>query len=163
MDNASIKDFKDLQMNADFIFLENISANIFKTLVKEKLKLYAFNQLMMMKKLHTKMKYLRYNQLKMQDYLLDGDTSVDEKRVAFRWRTFMEDFSDNFRGGKITSPCPLCKSHPDKESLSFQCPFIAKSISITGKFDSIFHEHIDMKLIKTICQISDLRKKEVII
>ena len=93
-----LKDFEDLKINSDFIFLENISALKFKSLVKEKLNWFAFNQFMSMKKLHSKMKNLSYNRLKIKDYLLDENTRVKEKKVAFKWRTFMKDISDNFRG-----------------------------------------------------------------
>ena len=72
----------------------------------------------------------------------------------------MEQFSDNFRGGKATAICPLCQSHEDTQYDSFYCKIILNDIKIEGQFDKIFAD-IERypKLITTITKISQRRKQ----
>ena len=86
--NKTLEDFKDLKICTDFSYLENISKNKFKKVLKERLKDFAFKYFIGLKNNHSKMKYLSYSELKMQDYLTDEKTTLEDKKVALKWRIF---------------------------------------------------------------------------
>ena len=157
--NKTLEDFKDLKICTDFSYLENISKNKFKKVLKERLKDFAFKYFIGLKNNHSKMKYLSYSELKMQDYLTDEKTTLEDKKVALKWRIFMEDFGENFRGGRLTTLCPLCKSHADSQNMSFECQSVKNTIQVQGCFDQLFEETIDPCLLKTINKISKLRRE----
>ena len=72
----------------------------------------------------------------------------------------MERFSDNFRGGKTDTICPLCLSHEDTQYESFNCKFILNEIKIEGQFDKIFEDiEYHPKLTTTITKIIQIRKR----
>ena len=69
----------------------------------------ALDKLLEKKESHSKMTNLNYSSLTMQAYLKDPEVSVKQAQTMFRFRTRMEKFSENFKGGRPTKPCPLCK------------------------------------------------------
>ena len=70
---------------------------------------------------HSKLKKLNYTELKMQDYMKDGNTKIEEAINIFKFRTLMADFGDNFKSGAEAVICPLCLDHIDLQSKSFEC------------------------------------------
>ena len=60
------KDLHDFEINECFTFLQNISTNCIKTLVKKKAKIYAFNMYKKKQENHSKIKSIYYEDLKMQ-------------------------------------------------------------------------------------------------
>ena len=156
-----LQDFKDLEINFDFQWLEKISKNTFKALVKQRLQIFALKQFNNQKITHLKMRYLNYQELKMQDYLHDKNTTTENKKEVLKWRVFMKDFGTNFRGGRNNIPCPLCKTHQDQQKLSFVCPFILNRITVKGRYESIFEPQIDNDVINTLAKISQIRQDQI--
>ena len=62
---------------------------------------------MKMKNKHSKMKRIRYQELKMQDYLVSKELTKEEKLTLMRWRVHMERFGENYRGRRDIVDCPL--------------------------------------------------------
>ena len=62
------------------------------------------------------MNNLSYSTLEMQDYLKNKEISTAQAKILFRVRTRMEKFGENFKGGKQTKPCPVCKESIDTQS-----------------------------------------------
>ena len=141
--------------------LENIRKERFKEEVKEKVRLHAFEKLMLMKSRHSKLAKLNYKELKMQEYLEDRRTTIQEKILTFKWRVRMERFEDNFRGGKEETSCPLCKTHEDSQWKSFQCPIVMKEINVKEKYEYLFGQKISKEFIQTLRSITSLRSKEI--
>ena len=54
---------------------------------------------------------LKYDELKIQDYLLDEKLSINDKLSTLTWRISCEDFGENYRGGGTVVICLLCSSH----------------------------------------------------
>ena len=75
-----------------------------------KAKEYALKILLEKKSQHSKMDNVSYRDLKMQNYLLDENLTSEEMKTVFKYRTRMEDYGENFRGGKTQVICPFAPS-----------------------------------------------------
>ena len=106
------------------------------------------------------MSNLEYDELKLQHYLYDPGTSIDEKILTFKWRTSMTNgFGENYRGGEAVTVCPFCDEHIDSQKEAFNnCSFIQKHIEIHGKYEEIFSEYVPKTVISSITKITNLRK-----
>ena len=114
MENPSKKDWAeqiradltDLGFKEDLEWIQSESEYTFKKLVKVRIKEFALDKLNENKFEHSKMDSLIYPELKIQDYLISEDFSIEEKRILFHSRTRMVDYSENFRGGKTHGHIP---------------------------------------------------------
>ena len=70
----------------------------------------------------------------------------------------MENFGENFKAGKQTKPCPVCKESEDTQSHSYQCKVVAGNISINGDYKAIFTNKIDKKVAGDIERIVKFRE-----
>ena len=123
-------DMEDFGIDCDFDFIRSKSQWAFKSLVKVKARDYALKQLTNKQTTHSKMDGIYYNEIKMQNYLKSPHIKVNQKRTIFRWRTRMEAFGENFRGGREFVMCPLCGTHLDNRQKSLQCICVRKKINI---------------------------------
>ena len=94
----------------------------------------------------------------MQDYLKDQQVTPKQARILFKFRTRMENFSDNFRGGKPTKVCPVCTSSPDTQAHSFECKIVKENIKIEGKLEDIYTPGAKKEISKTLQQIVKFRE-----
>ena len=152
-------DLVDFKIEASFENIQNKSKDSFKRMVKTKAREYALKILLEKKFHHSKMENVNYNELKIQNYLMDENLSTNEMKTVFKYRTRMEKFGENYRGGKSQVICPLCSLHLDNQSLSFQCPIIKEKLNITGEMEDIYKENIKVETIKAVCKISDYRNQ----
>ena len=105
------------------------------------------------------MNNLFYTDLQIRNYLKCEQITAAEARTIYSYRTRMAVFSDNYRGQKGTSLCPLCGIHLDVQSMSFQCIQIKENVKITGKYENIFEDVIPKQLARTVIEISHYRKQ----
>ena len=106
------------------------------------------------------MEKLRYTDLKLQDYLKDGKLKAEEMKTLFKYRTRMENFGENFRGGEEYTVCPLCKLHLDNQEMSLQCPEIIKHVNVKGNLSDIYKHKISYDIVRTLTEISEYRKEK---
>ena len=153
------EDLADFQIPCSFETIAIKSKEAFKNLVKTRAKELALKQLVSKQERHSKMENLYYSELKLQTYLKTDETSIEQKKMLFRNRVRMEQFGENYRGGKDQVLCPLCNLHLDNQEMAFQCPEVRKSIKVEGSPKEIFQENIREETIKTIQRIMALRKQ----
>ena len=154
-----LKDFEDVKMDSSFQFLESITPYQFKRILKEKIKRYAFDKLIKEKITKSKLRHITYNELKLQNYLFDRETTVDEKIETFKWRTSMaKHFGENFRGGRQSVLCSLCSQHLDSQEETFNSCESLQETLVEGNYHDLFLQNIPKKTIKTISRISRMRK-----
>ena len=65
------------------------------------------------------------------------------------------------RGQNGPIMCPLCQSHLDNQSMSFQCKVIKEETEIFGKLEDIYMEHIDENTISTLEKIMNIRREKL--
>ena len=99
-----------------------------------------------------------YTNLEMQEYLKNKDISQSQAKIVFRFRTRMAKYSENFKGGKPTKQCPLCRESEDTQEHSFHCRTIKMNIQVEGNLSNIFSLRINEKTAKTLEKIEKLRE-----
>ena len=141
-------DLKDFGIKSSFEHITSYSRTAFKSLIKEKAKELALYILTEKQQSHTKTKNLVYDTMKIKPYLTSKDLTLQQKKLIFRYRTRMENFGENFRGGRQQVSCPLCETHLDTQELSFQCPEIKAAIDPQRDIRDIYNEYISNELFK---------------
>jgi len=113
----------------------------FKELVKET-RCLAFTKMIQLKDIQSKMKNLNYLELKMQNYLMCNDISVNQARLIFRTRCRMTTYWNNFKGHNLTQICPVCKEGDtvDDQRHSFRCKVILDNVSVVGSLEDSYQE-----------------------
>ena len=153
-------DLQEFGIQADFEFISRKSKETLKKIVKAKARELALKVLLKKKDLHSKMTNLDYNELKIQDYFLREDFKIEQKRILFKHRTRMAEYGENFRAGRDTILCPLCKLHPDSQEMGFRCPDIASNVEVRGNINDIYSDNTALETIETIERISEYRKQK---
>ena len=96
------------------------SKNLFKKIIKTKIRKNALINLNILKGKHSKVKDIEYENLSMQAYLSDKRFSSKEKQLLFKLRTKMIDVKGNFKNmypghlklsSKPGSPSPVSKTY----------------------------------------------------
>ena len=75
---------KTLNLKLTFSEIEQMGNWKFKNLLKEQVKLAAFNYLIAQQKKQTKLLDIRYKSFEMQEYLLGGNTHINVSRFIFK-------------------------------------------------------------------------------
>ena len=157
------KDLLDFDIPCDLSVISSKSKQVFKQLVKESAKKYAFNYLMDKKLNYKKMSKLEYRSLETQSYLLDNKFTFEEKKLLFQYRTRMAKYAENFRGGKSVTVCPLCSNHIDSQFLILECPTILHLIEENSNIEKVeslndlFSDSISYNTLQILKMVSEVR------
>ena len=127
--------------------------------MKRKAKEYAFGHFLNKKETHSKLDYLFYKELCLQNYLKDEEIPVKKAQIIFSYRTRMANFSENYPGKEGVKICPLCNNHFDLQKFSFQCPKVTENVEVEGNYSNIFSEKIHSTTINTLINITKFREK----
>ena len=152
-------DLHDFGIECNFEEIKSKSKDSFKHLVKVRAREYAQMLLTKKKASHSKMDGVHYSELKMQSYLKSSCT-LEQKRTIFRWRTRMERFGENYRGGGGPIICPLCETHLDNQPMSLQCPVIKEEIE-NSNIDDLLKSNVSQKTADTITKINKIRENKL--
>ena len=154
------QDLLDFNIPCSFQFIESKSTEVFKKLVKRQAKEYALESLQNKKVRHSKLDNVSYTDVECQEYFKSDQISSEQKRMIFKFRTRMERFGENFRGGQNIIMCPLCLLHPDNQDLSLQCPEVRKEINHSkGDIKEIYGDKIGRDIFNIVTKVMELRKK----
>lgn len=77
------QDLLDFKIQSDFEYIQSFTKIQFKNHVNEKMREYAFDWLMNLKKSHSKMKSIEYDDLKMQQYFFNETASCHPQQTVF--------------------------------------------------------------------------------
>ena len=119
--NLIKQDLAELGIPDDLEKITAYSKLSFKKYVKDRSKEVAFQSLMSCKENHSKMSWINYSELGMQDIYSSSELSIDEARVIFLFRVHMCQFTQNFRGTNVYDLCLLCRNHPDTQESMSEC------------------------------------------
>jgi hypothetical protein len=141
-------DLAEFDICDDLQWIKSKSKLTFKNLVKAKARELTLD----LKKREGKMKDLFYVDLVMQEYLTDTRISPPQARAVFKYKTRMANFSDNFRGGEATKPCPLCNEENalDTQQHSLLCKVTKGNIQINTRYEEIFFSQIGVETARTL-------------
>ncbi len=119
------EDLESIGLQLSYEDIQNMGQDALRTLLKNKIREKAFNELIEEKGKNSKLKALRYTCLTMQPYLsTESGFGNEEKRALFRWRSHMINVKLNF--GIKDAKCPLCKSADDSQYHLLTCPSLPK-------------------------------------
>ena len=124
------QNLKEFDIQIDMEYIKSKSKETFKKIVKRKAQEYALKILQETQQKHSKMKNLKYTEIKPQSYLTMENIHPDGIRSIFKFRTRMASLGENFRVEKENLTCPLCENHIDSQSMSFSCPVLRSKIDI---------------------------------
>ena len=136
------KDIEDLNVDMSLEEIKKKSEYSFKRYIKIKMKEYSLEYLLSQKEKHTKMDNLHYVELKIQNYLIDDDLTVQEAKNLYKFRTRSAKFKENYKNSYVGIACPLCLVQPDTQVHCVKCPEIVKKVSIKGTYSDIFGDEI---------------------
>ena len=154
-------DLDDLGIKLSLEEIERKSKMSFKNLVKIKIKEFALDSLNMVKIKHSKMDNILYTELKIQDYLLSEEISVQQKRILFKFRTRMSNFEENFRGLNPPVPCKICCMHVDSQNHAVNCFETMKNVKVRGNYDEIFTNSISVETAAMLEKILEFRENKL--
>ena len=106
-----MENVEHLGLDVDIDILNGMNQEKFKKNVKHAVYKAAFNYLLSKARGHSKMEKLHYEEDKkyeLQSYFKSEKLTKNEVQLYFRFRTRMEDFSENFKNGAIETTCSLC-------------------------------------------------------
>ena len=152
-------DLNDFGIDCNFEEIKSKSKDSFKQLVKVRAREFAKMWLTEKKASHSKMDGVHYSELKMQSYLKSSCT-LEQKRTIFRWRTRIERFGENYRGGGGPIICPLCETHLDNQPMSLHCPVIKEEIE-NSNIDDLLKSNVSQKTADTITEINKIRENKL--
>ena len=156
-------DLKILNIEENFETLKEVSKAKFKKTVKIKTEECALDQLNEKKFEHSKMENVIYTELKIQDYLTSRELTTGQKRIIFKYRMRMADFSENFRGSSPPQPCRMCNFHRDSQTHSVICYETLKNVTSQGNYNEIFTKRIKKETAEMLEEITKIRKNKLIL
>ena len=154
------EDFSNLNLKCDLKRIQGMSKLAFKKMLKIKIKEYALDKLNASKFKHTKMDDLVYTDLEMQDYLVSGELSTEQKRIIFHYRTRMALYSENYKQNEVAKPCQICRMHTDSQAHSVVCNETMKLVKTRGNYCEIFTNNISSATAKMLEEIVNIREKQ---
>ena len=80
------KYLEKLSINLSFEEIKNMSDFKFKKLLKEKMKISAFEYLKVQQNKQEKIRKIKYEKLEMQEYLAEGDRNNNVSKIIFKAR-----------------------------------------------------------------------------
>ena len=120
--NTVRKDLEDLDIDMDFQSIKSTSKAVFKTLIKNKIKTKAFNDLVEVQQTHSKSVNVNYSEFKLQEYLSpNNEMTIKQKSFLFAARTHMIDLKANFKQGKSDLLCRICRIEEEDQSHLLSC------------------------------------------
>ena len=150
------QDLVYFSLPSDPNIIKSKSRVAWKNLVKQKAKLYEFQQLSSENLTKSKTNKLKYYKLEMQSYLTEF-SSVEAKTVL-KYRLRMSSYSGNFKGGKPVHICPLCGEHDDEQSLIFKCQKVIDRIKNSSVYEDIFQTSVSKSIVEKLLAIEKLRE-----
>ena len=155
-------DLHEFGILADLDSITEMPKSTLKTQLKSKAKELTFLYMNRQKEKHSKMANLTYSSFQIQKYLNRGNLHIGDIRIVFLFRVRMLSFWGNFRGNIPGRLCPMCKSHPDKQSLFLQCKVIQENWKPTHEeINNIYSEDISEVNVKQLVKIVNIREEFV--
>ena len=134
------------------------SPDAFKDFVKKRMQEFEFRRLMKIKQSHSKLDNLNYTKLEMQQYLKMENLKTEEAQTLFKYRVWMANFGEHFRGKAESVPCPLCGLHLDNQTMAFSnCQVISDNVEKKGSYETIFNKDVPAEVVETLKNIDKFR------
>ena len=115
------KYLEKLKMNESFDELERMSKIELKKILKERIRFEALVYLKNQQIKQEKIKYIQYNQLKMQDYLVEGDRNIKVSKTIYKARGMTLDIKMQKKWKYDDMKCEGCQEHFESGEEILKC------------------------------------------
>ena len=93
------------------------------------------------KKIHSKSKYLEYNEVKPAKYIVDSRFTTKQKQLLFRLRSKTLDVKHNFKHQHTNLWCISCGLFTETQSHLLQCPALVTNLKFLNVKTSKLNEN----------------------
>ena len=143
-----LKDLKELQMDEDLENIKLIKKVKFKNIVDKKIKQKVFEDLMIKKDSHSKVKEIKYKIFQMQKYLTSCEVKItqEEAQNIFKLRTRVTDVKCNYKGKYESFECEICTKDEETQKHILNCEKLNQHYENKIEYEDIFHGNIRNKI-----------------
>jgi hypothetical protein len=145
--NLIENDFKNIGCDLDETLVINTPRVQFKKFIKLNVRNAAFTELTTMLSTHTKVKSIKYEELKIQNYLMTGYLNFKEVKTMSALRSqCVRDIRNNFKKLYKCTKCPLKCGEEDTQSHILNCIKLPDNVS-QANINQIYGNNCEMKII----------------
>ena len=142
-------DKQELNISLTDSEIQGVSKQMFKSYIKEKVKINYLNHLISLKTKHSKSEHLDCTQIQMAEYISDQSLSTSKKHLLFKLRSKTLDVKQNFKNKHPNPWCLTCGLFPETQSHILQCPPLVENLNyLKGKTSKIDETMMVYKNIK---------------
>ena len=155
---------KTLNLKLTFSEIEQMGNWKFKNLVKEQVKVAAFNYLIAQQKKQTKILDIQYKSLEMQEYLLGGNKNIDVSRFIFKARSKTLDIKMQKKWKYEDKLCSGCKVREETGEEILSCWYFGKEENVKPITYGMFYcESISDMILVAKCMMERLKRRKAIL
>ena len=152
------KDKEDLRIVMNDDNIKQMKKEKYKKLIKEKVKIIAFENLMDIKSSHSKGKEANFQKLEKQKYIKSNELTRKQKHLLFNLRFRMANFKMNFKEMNYDKICDLCRKEEDTGQHSLECTILIEKCPELYNDRIVKFEDIFGKIEKQVRAIKLLEK-----
>ena len=155
-----------LNLNLTFSEIEQMGNWKFKKMVKEKVKLAAFNYLIAQQKKQTKILDIQYKTLEMQEYLLEGNKSIEVSKFIFKARSKTLDIKMQRKWKYEDKLCTGCKVREETGEEILTCTYFEETDEENAKpmtYDMFYCESTSDMILVAKCMMARLKRRKTIL
>ena len=138
------KDLNLLKIEMTFDHIRSFSKFTYKKYIQKKIRMFAFQSLMLEKSSQHKCRDVKFEELKIQEYLISSPLTTRQKEMLFQMRTYTYPVFANIPYLVSDLRCPCCFLEEDTMEHTLRCSVIqancqlicSTNISITDMFSS---------------------------
>ena len=129
------QNIKDLGLEETFQEIRNMKKSTLKRMLNIAITKKAFERLLEMKEKHSKLKNVKYSNLKMQNYLKPSrvKSTQNEIETIFKMRSRITDVKLNFRRKYENLDCRACNQEEESQIHLYECLEILKNKQLKTK------------------------------
>ena len=112
-----IRDLEELGINVNFVDIQQMNKQKWKSITKQYIKEYTFTKLKEKQQKHSKVKDINYSRFEMQDYLAPSNENInkEESLLIFKLRSKMVNLKANYKNLYKTYECSNCNSENETQ------------------------------------------------
>ena len=132
------KDMSEIKLEISDVEIENMSKEMFKKIVKQKIENCAVKYLQEIKNSHSKTSQLQITKFQSAEYLKSNQLNLEEVQTLYKLRNRVIDLKENFKSSYQKNMwCRTCFLFNESQSHLLQCPAIVKKLKNEIDFKSI--------------------------
>ena len=161
-------DFLLLNIQMTFDQIRSCEKGVYKKYIKEKVRKFAFNCLMEDKSKQQKCFSVKFEDLKMQEYLIESPLTTQQKQMLFQMRTLTYPVFANIPFLVKDTRCPCCLLQEDTMEHNLRCFVIQANTQIMRcratniAISDIFSSEVEKQAKLTVLFDQAIRRRKII-